>query len=166
MTIDEAIAENIRIAEGQDRCAEISVSEHAKERMKVCADEHRQLAEWLTEFKALREYANVNSVIARYNEVYEKLKNGNVDDNSNELLEKSVNTLEKVMPEYRKILEENQNQKEQIAEYKRLLKAAVEDINSYVDCYEAHCDECCCSQDNHCHWKHEAEALMLLKKWG
>jgi hypothetical protein len=52
----------------------------------------------------------------------------------------------------------------QIAEYKRLLKMAVEDINFYVDCYEAHCDECCCTQDNHCHWKHEAEALKLLKK--
>lgn len=51
MTIDEAIAENLRIAEGQDKCAEISVSEHAKERMKVCADEHRQLAEWLRELK-------------------------------------------------------------------------------------------------------------------
>lgn len=55
MTIDEAIADNLRIAEGQDKCAEISVSEHAKERMKVCAAEHRQLAEWLTELKDLRE---------------------------------------------------------------------------------------------------------------
>lgn len=57
----------------------------------------------------------------------------------------------------------------QISEYdhelrqaKRLLKAAVEDINYYVDCYEAHCDECCCDHDNHCHWKHEAEALALI----
>ena len=50
----------------------------------------------------------------------------------------------------------------ELCEAKRLLKAAVEDINSYVDCYEAHCDECCCSQDNHCHWKHEAEALKLI----
>lgn len=45
---------------------------------------------------------------------------------------------------------------------RKLLRAAVEDINFYVDCYEAHCDECCCSQDNHCHWKHEAEALKLI----
>lgn len=52
----------------------------------------------------------------------------------------------------------------QIAEYKRLLKMAVEDINFYVDCYEARCDECCCSQDNHCHWKHEEAALKLLEK--
>lgn len=51
---------------------------------------------------------------------------------------------------------------ERIAEYKRLLKAAVKDINFYVDCFESHCDECCCDHDNHCHWKHEAEALELI----
>ncbi len=50
----------------------------------------------------------------------------------------------------------------ELKEAKRLLKAAVEDINFYVDCYEARCDECCCDHDNHCHWKHEAEALKLL----
>lgn len=55
---------------------------------------------------------------------------------------------------------------EQITEYKRLLKVAVEDINYYVDCYEAHCDECCCDHDNHCHWKHEAEALALIGEEG
>ena len=50
----------------------------------------------------------------------------------------------------------------ELKEAKRILKAAVEDINFYVDCYEAHCDECCCDHDNHCHWKHEAEALALI----
>lgn len=61
----------------------------------------------------------------------------------------------------------------QISEYdhelrqaKRLLKAAVEDINYYVDCYEAHCDECCCDHDNHCHWKHADEALALIGEEG
>lgn len=47
-------------------------------------------------------------------------------------------------------------------ELKRLLKRAVEDINEYVDCFESRCDECCCDHDNHCHWKHEAEALKLI----
>lgn len=51
---------------------------------------------------------------------------------------------------------------EQLEKAKRLLKAAVEDINYYVDCYEAHCDECCCDHDNHCHWKHADEALALI----
>jgi len=50
----------------------------------------------------------------------------------------------------------------ELKEAKRLLKMAVKDINFYVDCYEAYCDECCCSQDNHCHWKHEDEALNLI----
>lgn len=50
----------------------------------------------------------------------------------------------------------------ELCEAKRLLKAAVEDINYYVDCYEAHCDECCCDHDNRCHWKHEAKALALI----
>lgn len=54
----------------------------------------------------------------------------------------------------------------ELCEAKRLLKAAVEDINYYVDCYEAHCDECCCDQGNHCHWKHEAEALALIREGG
>lgn len=102
MTLDEAIKHCLDIADGQDKCADISVSEHAKERIRECANDHRQLAEWLTELK----------------------------------------------------------------EAKRLLKAAVEDINFYVDCYEAHCDECCCDHDNHCHWKHEAEALTLIGEEG
>lgn len=50
----------------------------------------------------------------------------------------------------------------ELKEAKRLLKAAVEDINYYVDCYEAHCDECCCDHDNQCHWKHEGEVLKLI----
>ena len=50
----------------------------------------------------------------------------------------------------------------ELKEAKRLLRLAVEDINYYVDCYEAHCDECCCDHDNHCHWKHADEALALI----
>lgn len=51
---------------------------------------------------------------------------------------------------------------DELRKAKELLKAAVDDINYYVDCYEAHCDGCCCDQNNHCHWKHEAEALALI----
>ena len=50
----------------------------------------------------------------------------------------------------------------ELKEAKRLLKAAVEDINYYVVCFEAHCDECCCNHNNHCHWEHEGEALALI----
>ena len=54
MTLDEAIKHCLDIADGQDKCADISVSEHAKERIRECANDHRQLAEWLTELKEAR----------------------------------------------------------------------------------------------------------------
>lgn len=55
MTLDEAIKHCLDIADGQDKCAYISVSEHAKERIRECANDHRQLAEWLQELKHSRE---------------------------------------------------------------------------------------------------------------
>jgi hypothetical protein len=55
---------------------------------------------------------------------------------------------------------------DELRKAKELLKAAVEDIKFYVDCFESHCDECCCDHDNHCHWKHEAEALALIGEDG
>ena len=54
LTLDKAIKHCLDIADGQDKCADISVSEHAKERIRECANDHRQLAEWLTELKDLR----------------------------------------------------------------------------------------------------------------
>ena len=51
MTLDEAIKHCLDIADGQDKCADISVSEHAKERIRECAADHRQLAEWLRELR-------------------------------------------------------------------------------------------------------------------
>lgn len=54
MTIDETIKHCLDIADGQDKCADISVNEHAKERIRECANNHRQLAEWLTELKEAR----------------------------------------------------------------------------------------------------------------
>lgn len=119
MTIDEAIRHCEEVAEKMNDCE--------------CAADHRQLAEWLTELKGLREENKV--LISECDRLIKE---------KGELLKKS----------------------EQIAENKRLLKVAVEDINYYVDCYEAHCDECCCDQDNHCHWKHEAEALKLIGEDG
>ena len=54
MTLDEAIKHCLNIADGQDKCADISVTEYAKERMRECAANNRQLAAWLTELKNLR----------------------------------------------------------------------------------------------------------------
>lgn len=147
MTIDEAIADNLQIAEGQDKCAEISVSEHAKERMKVCAANHRQLAAWLRELKELRLTVGMIKV--------EDLK--------------SALTL---LREYKA---DNNELREQIEEYKRLLKAAVEDMrwvnentqDAEGTCIMRNCEGCgdCpldIKGDLWCKWKHEAEALKLI----
>ena len=143
MTLDEAIEERQKVIEVQEKLYEEASTNESKEIIKSATDNDRQVAEWLKELKELRK--------------------GNIEtSNDKDLLKKAIYTLENVMPKYRRLSEENQKQKEQIAEYKRLLKVAVKDINFYVDCYEAHCDECCCSQDNHCHWKHEAAALKLI----
>ena len=51
MTIDEAIAQAERIAEGQEKSAELSPFNHAKERISKSAAEHRQLAAWLRDLR-------------------------------------------------------------------------------------------------------------------
>lgn len=146
MALDEAIKHCLDIADGQDKCAEISVSEHAKERISQCAADHRQLAEWLTELKDLREE---NKVLMQECDRLIKEKG--------ELLKKS----------------------EQIAECKRLLKAAVPIINNTFpevgSCWgcanhdEAE-DECKggafaeCSEV--CKWEHADEALALIGEDG
>jgi hypothetical protein len=54
MTIDEAIRHCEEVAEKQDKLCEISVTERAKEQNSKCAEDHRQLAEWLKELKAYK----------------------------------------------------------------------------------------------------------------
>lgn len=127
MTIDEAIKYHLDIADGQDKCADISVSEHAKERISQCTADHRQLAEWLTELKELR-----CRVFA--------------DD---PLIETTIEMLDT-----------------ELREAKRLLKAAVEDMNSNNICFDINaCNVCaeknCISCDTF-HWRYTDEALKLI----
>lgn len=142
MTIDEAIAENKRIAEGQDRCAEISVSEHAKERMKVCADEHRQLAEWLMEYKDLKAEQNDQYVFIR--ELMRELKE------TKRLLKAAVYDIQYLCNNY--AVEANK-------EIKDLLKLH---YRCDICKYDANCKregketECCYA------WRHYNEALKLI----
>lgn len=56
MNIDEAIAQAERIAEGQEKSAELSPCDHAKERISKSAAEHRQLAAWLRELKKAKRF--------------------------------------------------------------------------------------------------------------
>jgi hypothetical protein len=139
LDIDTAIKHCLEVAEQNETQAEKWQEEGGEEWGKTtacreCATEHRQLAEWLTELKELRKLTVINPIIAGYNEVYEKLIKGDTEASSDkELLKTAVGTLENVMPKYRRLSEENRKQKEQIAEYKRLLKMAVEnfkEINS------------------------------------
>lgn len=130
LDIDTAIKHCLEVAEQNDIQADKWQEEGGEEWGKTtacreCAAEQRQLAEWLTELKELREnYSAQTEVIGFF-----KSDNKQLD--------------------------------ERMKEAKRLLKMAVEDINECVDCFKS-CDECCCDQDNHCHWKHEAEALKLI----
>jgi len=147
MTIDEAIAQAERIAEGQEKSAELSPSNHAKERISKSAAEHRQIAAWLRELKELRLTVGMIKV--------EDLK--------------SALTL---LREYKA---ENNEMREQKEEYKRLLKAAVEDMrwvnentqDADGSCIMRNCEGCgdCpldINGDLWCKWKHEADALKLI----
>lgn len=114
MTLDEAIAHALEVAEQNETQADkigrqligSAIDRYATD-CRECASDHRQLAEWLTELKDLRE--------------------------ENKVLTSECDRLIKEKGELLK-------QHEQIAEYKRLLKAAMEDMNTL---YEAGKDEGC-----------------------
>lgn len=53
--LDEAIKHSLDVAENQKCLAEISVSDRTKYSNLKCAEDHRQLAAWLTELKKYKE---------------------------------------------------------------------------------------------------------------
>lgn len=55
MSIDEAIRHAEECAESCDRLADLCVEDTSRNRNHRCAEEHRQLAEWLKELKAYRQ---------------------------------------------------------------------------------------------------------------
>ena len=149
-TLDEAIKHCLEVAEQNDTQADKWQEEGGEEWGKTtacreCAAEHRQLAEWLTELKDLREE---NKVLTR--DCLRLIK-------SNDKLRKKL---------------------KQIAEYKRLLKMAVEDLNATVaevynggvicECckWKSQIGECCCPNDGGCdvayRWRYADEAQKLL----
>ena len=149
-TLDEAIKHCLEVAEQNDTQADKWQEEGGEEwgrttACRECAAEHRQLAEWLTELKDLREE---NKVLTR--DCLRLIK-------SNDKLRKKL---------------------KQIAEYKRLLKMAVEDLNATVaevynggvicKCckWESQIGECCCPGDGGCdtdyRWRYADEAQKLL----
>lgn len=138
MTIDEAIRHCEEVAE----CNEIAGLE--SEARRQCCNDHRQLAEWLTELKELR-----NSIGAV------KFKD----------MKEAVGLLQELNTE-------NNQLTSQLAEAKRLLKAAVEDI--YKARQGCNCNICDmppepterCQYENgeDCQfkWRYTDEALKLI----
>lgn len=145
MTLDEAIAHCLEVAENCEEQAKQCDSgdryeRHVMHENAKCATKYRQLAEWLTELKDLRDE---NKVLMR--------------------------ECDRLIKEKGALLKQH----EQIAEYKQLLKAAVEDLEkiaSVDECSFPYCDNrCpfeCVGQCEEKHWKHQAEALALIGEDG
>lgn len=147
MNIDEAILHSEEVAERYERM-EDSQDDKLKEECLQCAADHRQLAAWLRELKELRLTVGMIKV--------EDMK--------------SALTL---LREYKA---ENNEMREQIEEYKRLLKAAVEyikkalpEVGTCDGCAKYDEENCKCKGNplkcrDECEWEHEAEALDLIGK--
>lgn len=58
-TLDEAIRHAMNIAEKQEELAEVCVVEQAKDSCLKCANEHRQIAEWLRELQERRKQPEI-----------------------------------------------------------------------------------------------------------
>ena len=54
-TLNEAIRHAMNIAEKQEELAKVCVVEQARDSCLKCANEHRQLAEWLKELKDVKD---------------------------------------------------------------------------------------------------------------
>lgn len=143
LTLDEAIQHCLEVAEQKEHDSITTTGDHEldiamKEGCIQCAADHRQLAEWLTELKELR-----NSVGAV------KLKD----------MKDAVGLLQELDAE-------NNQLTSQLVEAKRLLKLAVEDMNSNNICFDINaCNVCteknCISCDTF-HWRYTDEALRLI----
>ena len=59
ITLDEAIRHAMNIAEKQEELAKVCVVEQARDSCLKCANEHRQLAEWLRELQERRKLPEI-----------------------------------------------------------------------------------------------------------
>ena len=140
LTLEEAISHCLEVAEQNDAQAEKWREEGGEEWGKTttcreCAADHRQLAEWLTEFKHLK------AVIAGY---------GTVDMQNLDMILAMIRT------ESEGAWTRIEREKE-LAEAKRLLRLAMEDMNIL---YEAGKDEGCVGIKFK--WRYADEALALI----
>ncbi len=164
MTIDEAIKHCLEVAEQQEADSFIDRwsdddewSESLKENCRQCAADHRQLAEWLTELKELSLQQNAPRLgsIEEYHFELARCKTAFWSCNK-----RCMDAEE----QYRRKVEELKTAQEQISEYKRLLKAALADMNNggcNSNCFK--CKHCgACDYSERFTWKHTDEALKLI----
>ena len=136
MTIDEAIEERLKVIKVQEKLYEESYSDESKEILKNATDNDRQLADWLTELKNLREE---NKVLMQECDRLIKEK-----DELNKLKEKAVLDICR--------------REAKLREAKRLLKAAMKDMKML---YESGKDEGCVGIEFK--WRYADEALKLIE---
>ena len=148
MTLDDAIKHCKEVALQNDKDAitfknckeskttlwEKLTAEQAEHNCKQCADDHRQLAEWLTELKELR--VRIKQLESDYEELEEL--------NSKHMCETDT-LLDRVREDYRTIWE-----------LKRLLKLAVEDFKEVRD-YLGEPYARLCGK-----WRYADEAIKLI----
>lgn len=168
MTIDEAIEERLKVIKVQEKLYEESYSDESKEIIKNATDNDRQLADWLTELKDLREENKVlmqecDRLIKKKGELLSKVSGGDV---------LRICQLEEQLKgwkeEYANLNKISYGFYKELKEAKRLLKAAVEDMH-----IEDMCDVCVerisnspihCSDGSNCFvWRYKDEALKLIE---
>lgn len=138
MTIDEAIRHCEEVAERYDRVEDSHADDGLKQECIQCAADHRQLAKWLTDYKELK-----NSIGAV------KLKD--------------VKEAVKLLLELDK---ENNQLIQQLAEAKRLLKVAIEDMKNVDFCSKICCrDSFACRVSDTCDfkWRYADGAERLIE---
>ena len=172
MTLDEAIKHCEEVAEKEEQfCVQDDISCRFQKSHAECAADHRQLANWLRELQELKLQIAAPRLgsIEEYHYELARCKAAFWSCNR-----RCMDAEE----QYRRKADELRKAQEQIAEYKRLLKLAVEDFakldrentkNKNCMMPEMDCADCPLSWDSvddrvePCHsWRYANEALKLL----
>ena len=164
MTIDEAIEERLKVIKVQEKLYEESYSDESKEILKNATDNDRQLADWLTELKNLREENKVlmqecDRLIKEKGELLSKVSGGDV---------LRICQLEEQLKDWKEEYANLNNISygfyKELKEAKRLLKSAIDEWN--LVCEWGNCGEYCgwyengkCTQE----WSCKAEAEKLIE---
>ena len=93
MTLDEAIAHAIKVAEEQRKACDLAWIWDNPDNIKKCAEEHEQLAEWLEELKFLRQWkSDIMDSFCKYDvssfeELVANARNKAIDDFATKICE-------------------------------------------------------------------------------